>query len=156
MGEGGGKGGGGIKWQSFYEENEEFGGTSDLSTFVSDFFAAFFASFFATFFAIFFAVFFASFFAAFFAIFDILVCLAIRCVPQSKSPNLGDVASPMSRGDEIKLAPITFLRINAASAQVQATSTRVRFSFSLVILDDTCMASLAYCRNRSASPMTAF
>jgi hypothetical protein len=32
----------------------------------------------------FFAAFFAAFFAVFFAIFDILVCLAIRCVPQSK------------------------------------------------------------------------
>jgi hypothetical protein len=57
------------------------------------------------FFAAFFAAFFAVFFAVFFAIFDILVCLAIRCVPQSKSPSLSDVASSMSRGDEIKLDP---------------------------------------------------
>jgi hypothetical protein len=53
----------------------------------------------------FFAAFFAAFFAVFFAIFDILVCLAIRCVPQSKSPSLSDVALPTSRGDEIKLDP---------------------------------------------------
>jgi hypothetical protein len=88
----------------FYEENEEFGGISDLSTFILDFFAAFFAAF----------------FAVFFAIFDILVCLAIRCVPQSKSPSLSDVASPMSRGDEIKLDPNTLSLINAACAQVQS------------------------------------
>ena len=34
-----------------------------------------------------------------------MVCLAIRCVAQSKSPSLSDVASPTSRGDEIKLDP---------------------------------------------------
>jgi hypothetical protein len=58
--------------QRFYEENEEFGGISDLSTFVLDFFAAFFAAF----------------FAVLFAIFDILICLAIRRIPQSKSTTL--------------------------------------------------------------------
>jgi hypothetical protein len=89
----------------------------------------------------FFAAFFAAFFAVFFAIFDILVCLAIRCVPQSKLPSLSDVALPTSRG-ETKLDPITFSLINAACAQVQARSIRVRFSFSLVALEDPCMASL--------------
>jgi hypothetical protein len=68
----------------------------------------------------FFAAFFAAFFAVFFAIFDILVCLAIKCVPQSKSPSLSDVASPMSRGDEIKLDPNTLSLINASSGLLAA------------------------------------
>jgi uncharacterized membrane protein YeaQ/YmgE (transglycosylase-associated protein family) len=33
------------RYKRFYEENEEFGGISDLSTFILDFFAAFFAVF---------------------------------------------------------------------------------------------------------------
>jgi hypothetical protein len=91
----------------------------------------------------FFAAFFAAFFAVFFAIFDILVCLAIRCVPQSKSPSLSDVALPTSRGDEIKLDPNTLSLINAACAQVQARPIRTCFSFSLVAWEDERAASRA-------------
>jgi hypothetical protein len=68
---------------------------------------------------------------------------------------VSDVASPTSRGDDVKLGLNTLSLSNAASAQLQASSIRVRFSFSLVALEDPCMASLAYCRNRSASLMTA-
>jgi hypothetical protein len=64
-------------------------------------------------------------------------------------------SSPTSRGDEAKLDPKILSLINAACAQVQARSARVCFSFSLVALENPCMASLAYCRNRSASLMTA-
>jgi hypothetical protein len=66
-----------------------------------------------------------------------------------------DVASPTSPGDAIKLSPNTLSLSNAACAQLQASSIRLRYSFSLVALEDQCMASLAYCRNRSASLMTA-
>src|SRR5580704_5536961 len=79
----------------------------------------------------------------------------LQCVPQSKSPRLGDVTSPASRGDEMKLDPKALSLINAACAQMQARSIRLRFSFSFVVLEDPRMASLAYCRNRSASLMTA-
>jgi hypothetical protein len=67
----------------------------------------------------------------------------------------GDAASPASGGDETKLDPNTLSLINAACDQMQARLMRVRFSFSLVVLEDSRMASIAYCRNRSASLMTA-
>jgi hypothetical protein len=44
-------------------------------------------------------------------------------------------------------APNILSLMNAATAQVQARS--------LVTSEATCMASLAYCRNRPASPTTA-
>jgi hypothetical protein len=66
-----------------------------------------------------------------------------------------DAASPTSHSDETKLDPNTLSLISAASAQVKATSTKACFSFSSLTLEDPSMASLACCRNRTASLMTA-
>src|SRR5579863_97926 len=54
-----------------------------------------------------------------------------------------NVASPASHGKETKLDPNTLSLSNAACAQVQARSIRLRFSLSFVALEDPCMASSA-------------
>jgi hypothetical protein len=43
---------------------------------------------------------------------------------------------------------------NAAAAQVQASSSRARFSSSRTVLNDSCNASSAYSRKLVASDMT--
>jgi hypothetical protein len=58
-----------------------------------------------------------------------------------------------SRGDQ--LDPNTRSLINAACAQVQASSSKARLYASFVVLDDPHMASSANCRNTLASDMKA-
>jgi hypothetical protein len=78
-----------ARFRSCYEENEELGGISDLSTFVPSFFVAFFMAFLA------------AFFAAFFAIFAVLVRLAMRRISQGRSTTLG-IRSWQSSGSSLR------------------------------------------------------
>lgn len=55
----------------------------------------------------------------------------------------------------VQLDPNTRSLINAACAQVQASSSKARLYASFVVLDDPHMASSANCRNTLASDMIA-
>jgi hypothetical protein len=66
------------------------------------------------------------------------------------------VASPTPRGHDVGLGPNTLSLATAAFAQVQARSSKARFSSSRTAWDDSRKASSAYSRKTVASDMTTF